>query len=245
MSLTQQATTKIYSGLWLILANWFRVPKEPPALPHHDAAAVESLRPSDAWLRYLKFQFWIVFAILDGAIFIAWLACMIAVPLVGAILFLPMLALAILPDILIYVAIHLRYDTTWYILTDRSMRLRRGIWQINETTITFENIQNVVVQQGPLQRWFGIADVVVQTAGGGGGGGGKHQHTATTHMGLIEGLADATRIRDLILSRVNQSRSAGLGDEHHADGVPAPQPVLWTPEHVAVLREIRGILASS
>ena len=96
-----------------------------------------------------------------------------------------------------------------------------------------------------IVNWFGIADVVVQTAGGGGGGGGKHQHTATTHMGLIEGLADATRIRDLILSRVNQSRSAGLGDEHHADGVPTPQPVLWTPEHVAVLREIRRILASS
>ena len=39
-----------------------------------------------------------------------------------------------------------------------------------ETTITFENIQNVTVQQGPLQRLFGIADVRVDTAGGGGGG---------------------------------------------------------------------------
>ena len=38
---------------------------------------------------------------------------------------------------------------------------------MHETTISFENVQNVEVRQGPLQRYFGIADVVVQTAGGG------------------------------------------------------------------------------
>ena len=47
-------------------------------------------------------------------------------------------------------------------------RIRRGIWIIHETTITFENVQNVVVQQGPLQRWYGIANVLIETAGGGG-----------------------------------------------------------------------------
>ena len=71
------------------------------------------------------------------------------------------------PDVIAYVAIHLRYDTTWYVLTDRSLRIRRGIWIIHETTISFENVQNVEVRQGPLQRYFGIADVIVQTAGGG------------------------------------------------------------------------------
>ena len=65
-------------------------------------------------------------------------------------------------------AMHLRYDTTWYVLTNRSLRIRRGIWMIHETTITYENVQNVSVNQGPLQRIFGIADVLVQTAGGGG-----------------------------------------------------------------------------
>jgi uncharacterized membrane protein YdbT with pleckstrin-like domain len=42
-----------------------------------------------------------------------------------------------------YIAIHLRYDTTWYVHGDRSLRIRRGIWVIHETTLTFENIQNV------------------------------------------------------------------------------------------------------
>ena len=64
-----------------------------------------------------------------------------------------------LPDVFAYVGIHLRYDTTWYVLTDRSLRIRRGILTIHETTISFENVQNVEVRQGPLQRYFGIADV--------------------------------------------------------------------------------------
>lgn len=69
-------------------------------------------------------------------------------------------AFIILPDVVAYVAIHLRFDTTWYVMTERSLRIRRGIWVLHETTITFENVQNVVVNQGPVQRFFGIANVV-------------------------------------------------------------------------------------
>ena len=65
------------------------------------------------------------------------------------------------------IAIHLRYDTTWYVLSDRSMRIRCGILNIYETTITYENIQNVSIHQGPLQRYDGFSDVHVETAGGG------------------------------------------------------------------------------
>ena len=65
---------------------------------------------------------------------------------------------------MVYVALHLRYDTTWYVVTDRSLRIRRGIWVIEETTITFENVQNVSITQGPLERAFGIATLVVDTA---------------------------------------------------------------------------------
>lgn len=64
-------------------------------------------------------------------------------------------------------SIYLRYDTTWYVFSDRSMRLRRGIWLIRESTINFDNIQNVKVTQGPLQRFFGVASVLIETAGGG------------------------------------------------------------------------------
>jgi membrane protein YdbS with pleckstrin-like domain len=157
---------------------------------------------------------------------------------VGAILALPALAIAILPDVLAYIAIHLRYDTTWYVVTDRSLRIRRGIWIIHETTITFENVQNVSVSQGPIQRWFGIANVLVETAGGGSQTQQRHEHgmSSASHQGLIEGIEDATRIRDLLLSRMRRSRSAGLGDDMLATTSARSN---WTDAHTAVLREIR------
>ena len=56
------------------------------------------------------------------------------------------------------------------------------------------------------------------------------------HRGLIEGVAKAAWIRDLLLSKVRHSRAAGLGDEHTAL---LPQSGGWTSQHLAVLREIR------
>ncbi len=117
-----------------------------------------------------------------------------------------------------YIAIHLRYDTTWYVLTDRSMRIRRGIWNIHETTITFENIQNIHLSQGPLQRHYGIADLVVQTAGGGSATGPHGEQLNTgAHIGILEGLDHAEQVRDLIMQRLKSLKTTGLGDERSAD----------------------------
>lgn len=234
---TEQAAAWIYQGVWAVLVRWFRVPAEPPSIPAR-GTVVEAFRPAPGFLKYLKFWFWIVLAAFDVAIIAAWIAVAVEWPIAGVLTAAPVLVIAVVPDIVAYVAIHLRYDTTWYVLTDRSMRIRRGIWTIHETTITYENVQNVTVQQGPVQRYFGIADVVVQTAGGGGM---VHPHgqgaTTPTHIGLLEGLADAERVRDLILARLQKSRTAGLGDERGPElrqGAGA-----WTAEHIAVLREIR------
>jgi len=125
------------------------------------------------------------------------------------------------------------------VISDRALRIRRGIWIIHETTITFENIQNVSISQGPVQRWFGIADVLVETAGGGGGAQ-KSESPAMmlAHKGLIEGVGDAQRIRDRLLTRLKKSRASGLGDEDHRSSEP-----MWTEAHLTVLREIRDALS--
>lgn len=112
-------------------------------------------------------------------------------------------------------ATRLNYEMRWYIVTDRSLRLREGIFRVREMTLTFANVQNIAIQQGPLQRLLGIADVVVRTAGGGGatdehgheGGGG-----ATMHTGTLRAVDNAEQVRDLILDRLRQLRDAGLGD---------------------------------
>lgn len=235
----ERAAEWVYRGVWAILAGWFRVPEGPPRPPALAGEVVEAFRPGPAYLSYLKVIFWILLLVIDFAIIVPWLIVCVVHPLVGAIIAIPVWILAIAPDLIAYVGLHLRYDTTWYALTDRSLFIRRGLWTIHETTITYENIQNATIHQGPLQRYFGIATLEVRTAGGGGHGPGKHGGGGGGgHLGLLEGITDAERIRDLIMERARRSRSAGLGDEHaHHEHVHHAGPG-WTHEHLDALREI-------
>lgn len=244
----ERAAEWVYRGLWGVLASWFRVPREAPELPPGSPGdSVRAFKPSPRFLAYQKFWFWILLLPVDGALTVGWLAILLGAPVAGVLLFPVYLAIAVVPDIFAYIAIHLRYDSTWYVLSDRSMRLRRGIWVIHETTITYENIQNIGVRQGPVQRHFGIATLTVHTAGGGSGGegGGKHGGAGATgaHIGLIEGITDAHELRDRLAARVERSRSAGIGDEHHGLHAPAGAGGLALgPEHLAVLAEIRDLV---
>jgi membrane protein YdbS with pleckstrin-like domain len=234
----ERAGAWVYRGIWAALSGWFLVPSEPPHLPAHATDRVERFRPAPGFLRYLKLWFWLALVWIDIVILGLWLIVAIKSAIWGVALALPAFALAVLPDVVAYIAIYLRYDTTWYVMTDRSIRIRRGIWIIQETTITFENVQNITVHQGPVQRYYGIANVVIQTAGGGGGGHQKEGAGLGVHVGVIEGVDRAGEIRDLILSRVKASRSAGLGDERH-DHDRAQTPA-WKPEHLAALREVKA-----
>lgn len=238
MSRVEQASRWIYRGVWGVLVRWFRVPGQPPTLPVQPGETLEAFQPSDGFLRLLKLKFWILVVIIDVAIFVAWVAIFAASSTAGLILALPALVLAVLPDIVAYIAIHLQYDTTWYVMTGRSLRIRRGIWVIHETTITFENVQDLKIHQGPVERFFGISNLLVETAGGGAPAGAENQPAAmTAHRGLIQGVSDASRIRDLILARLRQTRTSGLGDE--AEDADDTRPAAWSAEQLAVLREIR------
>lgn len=110
------------------------------------------------------------------------------------------------------------YELRWYMLSDRAIRIREGITTIREKTIALANVQNIAIKQGPLQRWLGIADVEVKTAGGGGGtsdegGGGKHSGGAEPmHVAYFRGVDNAGEIRDLVREGVRRQRDAGLGD---------------------------------
>jgi len=236
------AAAWIYRGVWASVVGLFRVPDHPPTLPVI-GEPVRTIRPSEGFLQYLKFLFWIALIPGDVLPVVAWAAIGFAVPILGVLLAPLFVALMILPDVFAYVGIHLRYDTTWYVLTDRSLRIRRGIMTIQETTISFENVQNVEVRQGPVQRFFGIADVIVQTAGGGASQHGKGQAGAaqSLHTGVLQGLDDADAVRNQILVRVERTRAAGLGDEHphHLEPAAAAPAAGLSPRHLEVLRDIR------
>jgi membrane protein YdbS with pleckstrin-like domain len=237
-----------YQGVWGFITRGFRVPEDAPTLPQAAAEPIRAFKPSENFLAYLKFYFWFGLVLIDGALTVLWIMIAIASPWIGLAITPVALAVIVLPDIVAYIAIHLRYDTTWYVLSDRSLRIRRGIWVIHETTLTFENIQNVNVNQGPIQRWFDVANIVVSTAGGGGSpGGDQHGHATAlgAHVGLIEGIANAGEIRELIMGKLRRSRNAGLGDEVHAQAdlqnSSTSKLTSFSEEHLKVLREIASL----
>ena len=112
-----------------------------------------------------------------------------------------------------YMLQRLNYELRWYIVTDRSLRIRSGIWSVEEITMTFANIQDLRITAGPLQGWLGLADLEVSSAGGGGAsGGGKHGGTSNSHAARFAGVDNAEDIRDLIVERLRRYRDAGWGD---------------------------------
>jgi uncharacterized membrane protein YdbT with pleckstrin-like domain len=121
-----------------------------------------------------------------------------------------------------YALRRLDQDFRWYIVTDRSLRIREGVVMVREMTLTFANVQNVSVQQGPVQRLFGVADVHVQTAGGGGGE--ARPGEPSMHIGILRGVADAHALREAVLDRVRKTADAGLGDPDDAHRAEAGDP---------------------
>lgn len=239
---TTARTEHIYRGLWSVLVRYFRVPEQPPEVPGRAEPTSAPFKPAAGFLKYLKLWFWIVLMLIDVGLLACWIVIFVVDWRVGLALTPVALIVIIVPDIIAYIAVHLRYDTTWYVMTDRSMRIRRGVWIIEERTITYENIQNVKVTQGPVQRYFDIATVVVETAGAGTAAG-KHGSTIG-NRGVIEGVTNANEIRDRILVKMRQSKSAGLGDEPEQELSMQRRGSGWSSAHLDLLRQIHDELAA-
>jgi|CXWL01.1.fsa_nt_gi membrane protein YdbS with pleckstrin-like domain len=112
-----------------------------------------------------------------------------------------------------YALVRLEFEQHWYIVTDRSLRIRTGVLALSESTMSFANLQQVEVKQGPVQRFLGLADVRVRSAGGGDHG---EEEGQPLHTGVFHSVENAEEIRDLILARLKAFREAGLGDPDRA-----------------------------
>jgi membrane protein YdbS with pleckstrin-like domain len=142
-----------------------------------------------------------------------------------------------------FLLVRLDYRYRWYMVTDTSLRIREGLLSIREQTMTFANIQNLSIRQGPLQRLFGIADLRVRTAGGGEHSqeGKEISESANMHLGYFRGVDNAEEIRDLIVDRMRGQRDAGLGDPDEVVSLPKGAAALQPDVHDLVIaaRELR------
>lgn len=80
----------------------------------------------------------------------AWLGSLLLIPIAGAAL------------------LQRRFHR--YALRDTSLQVMRGVIAQRDWIVPFENVQTVTLRAGLIQRWLGVASVLVDTAGAGGGG---------------------------------------------------------------------------
>lgn len=252
----------MYEPLKKLTLGLLKVPPKPDP-PAGDPEQLQVFLAADAYYRY-RLAVWAIRAIFvcgflglpgaGGAI-----GAVVAIGegevLAGALIALVALAfLTFLPVwlVLSWAALRLDYEMRWYMVTDRSLRIREGVYHVREMTLTFANIQNVSVSQGPIQRYFGIQDLLVQTAGGGGmqpgaqgahGGGGMH-------LGFIRGVDNAEEIRAVMLERLKRTKDAGLGDtddkrlKSRGKGAPSAAALAAARELVAEAKALRAAAAA-
>lgn len=126
------------------------------------------------------------------------------------------------------VSTRLDFELRDYLVGDKSLRVRMGAITQREVTLSYANVQNIEVRQGPLERLFGFKSLTVSTAGGAA----SSEHEQSTHEVTLEGLTNADEIRALVLSMLKTQKDAGLG------AVATPRLASGLP--VEALREVLG-----
>lgn len=234
----------MYESLKGMVLHLLRVPEEPPEEPAGTHESVRVFRASPHYLSYLIIQYAFGMVVLSGLLLAGAVGAGVALWAKGlgwvgvAVWTVAALAIAVKLTIF-YVTTRLNYEMRWYIVTDRSLRIREGIWLVREVTLTFANVQNLSVMQGPLQRYFGISDLVVETAGGGSGGGHGAEGMALAHHGVLRGIENATEVKEKIQSLLRAYRAAGLGDPEDRGAARAAAAAPIGGDLVEVLRGIR------
>ena len=180
---------------------------KPPHLPEGQHL-VRHLRPALVWLKLkyavaaLGFAWPVVVSLIGSVVIIkqlgGWGVLLVALLCLGLFAFVSFSM----------VAIRLDFELRHYLIGDRSLRVSQGALTRQEVTLSYANIQNVEVRQGPIARLFGLQSLTVSTAGGGGDPrmGGGHQVT-------LDGLTDAGGLRELMLSMMQKHKDMGLGGD--------------------------------
>jgi len=221
-----------------------------PAEPHVPEGAGESVRVFNAGRNYFAWRL-ILWGIANAAIAFALLVAFAfsfapnMPPLVRTI-WLALVAggaglfVASIP--VTYFLQRLNYEMRWYIVTDRSLRIRSGVVWLREMTMTFANIQGIRVNANPIERLLGLSNVEVQSAGGGGVHHAHGSQSSSGHAAEFEGVDNAAVIRDLLVERLRVYRDSGLGEKT----VEAREPLALSAarEVLQETRALRNSLAS-
>jgi membrane protein YdbS with pleckstrin-like domain len=214
-----------------------KAPTKPPDPPAGTGSDVLVYRASPKFLTYRMLGFWIIFSFLwmvEAVLILAGIVTGEGPPILIGLIAMPILALA---QLCMYFEYRIDYDMRYYIVTDRSLRVREGAFVVKEKTISYANIQNIGIVQGPLQRLFGISNLKVDTAGGGSSE--KGQPGSNTHHVQMAGIENAKEVRDLMRGYLAaRGGGAGLGDLDDSRDH-GSLTTMESPSLIEALRELR------
>lgn len=100
--------------------------------------------------------------------------------------------------VVVFPLLFFRYHTLRYSFDSEGVSMRWGILFRREVNLTYARIQDIHLTSGPIQRWFGLADLHVQTASG----------SAAAEM-VIEGLLEFEEVRDFLYGRMRGAKDSG------------------------------------
>lgn len=133
------------------------------------------------------------------------------------------------PPLLIFAGpyYYFRYHTMRYKFTDDGISMSWGILFRREIIVNYARIQDIHLKSNIVERWLGLARILVQTASG----------SSSAEM-TIEGIKEFEALRDFLYSRMR-----GVKDLHHpspesaAASAPATHHSTSSDELAAALRE--------
>lgn len=135
-------------------------PINPAALPPDDEGVLTKLHPN--YTQALRVQTVLTAIPFLIAALVGEAAIRDAALLPPGVLAGPVLLIAVLLVIRIPMS---RYNARGYQISGDRLRVVRGLLFRSDTVVPFGRVQHIDVNQGPLERFFGIATLTVHTAG--------------------------------------------------------------------------------
>lgn len=215
-----------------IVFPFLKIESTSPKIPHgheHDKF-LRVIRADNSYWHYVLLGWFMYAALWLAGIGIGIIAVLLSAPIAMWIA-IPVALFASVKVMVMFVVARIDYELRWYIITDTSITVRQGAWTIREITVSYQNIQNVSVSQGPLERLFGFANLKIDTAGSAGA---SHGKGGNPNEAILRGIVNAPQIRDNILENLRAFRNSGLGDP---DDVAETQTA-GTHSRLDILREI-------
>jgi len=96
-----------------------------------------------------------------------------------------------------------RFHTLRYRFDAEGIHMKVGLLFRREINLTYARIQDIHLRSGVIQRWFGLANVEIQTASG-----------STGAELVVEGFKEYEQIRDFLYTRMRGYQS----QQHHRAG---------------------------